>query len=466
MSLGKLWALLRDNQFVRSVSVLVSGAALAHVITAISLPILTRLYSPADFNMLAAFSSLFAIFVVSASLRFDVAIPLPESDADALNILILALMFALISSLLLLIPIIIFPKLITDTINQPKLGPYLLLLPVGVFLGASYNSLQCWFSRKKQFGVIAKSRIGQSATSSGVQIGLGLIGTIGSLGLLLGHVLNSGSAVVMLSIRFYFNNRNNLRAVTIIRMKTLFLQYSKFPKYSSIEALCNIAAIQVPIIIIAATALGPEAGYITLAMYVIQAPMSLIGSSISQVYLSHAATEHRSGNLGKFTLTVLSGLIKAGVGPIVFIGIISPVMFSFVFGQDWERAGVLVSWFTPWFIMQFLASPVSMALHVTNSQRLAMLLQMFGIILRVGGVYLASTSVVTIQWTGEIFALSGFIFYSIYAYLIFKIAAISIEDFLFTTSRSLRYVIPWIFAGLIIIILNSFIKSILNTYIS
>lgn len=466
MGLRKLWALLRNNQFVRSVSVLVSGAALAHVITAISLPILTRLYSPSDFNTLAAFSSLFAIFVVSASLRFDIAIPLPESDADALNILILALMFALISSVVLLVPIIILPKLIADTLNQPKLEPYLLLLPLGVFLGASYNALQCWFARKKQFGLIAKSRIGQSVASSGVQIGLGLTGTIGSLGLLLGQVLNSGSAVVVLGARFYLNDRKNLRAITIIRMRTLFLQYSRFPKYSSIEALCNIAAIQVPIIIIAATALGPEAGYITLGMYVMQAPMSLIGSAISQVYLSHAAAEYRSGDLGKFTLTVLSGLLKAGVGPIAFIGIVSPVIFSLVFGHEWQRAGVLVSWFTPWFIMQFLASPVSMALHVTDRQKLALLLQIFGIFLRVGGVYLASTSVATTQWTGEIFALTGFIFYGIYGWLILKVAAISAEDFLLTTSRSLRYIIPWIIAGAIIIALNSFIKTILTIYVS
>ena len=44
---------------------------------------------------------------------------------------------------------------------------------------------------------------------------------------------------------------------------------------------------------IAALVSGQEAGYLGLAMYAVQAPMTLLGGAVSQVYLSRAAHEHR-----------------------------------------------------------------------------------------------------------------------------------------------------------------------------
>jgi O-antigen/teichoic acid export membrane protein len=91
MTLRDRWAALARNRLVRSVGVLVGGTAFAHAITAATLPIVTRLYTPADFSVLAVFASLLSIVSVAACLRFDVAIPIPEHDAEAVNLLALAL---------------------------------------------------------------------------------------------------------------------------------------------------------------------------------------------------------------------------------------------------------------------------------------------------------------------------------------------------------------------------------------
>ena len=63
--------LVGQGGFLRAVLVLVGGTAFAHAITALALPILTRLYSPADFSTLAVFSSLLSIVAVAACFRFD-----------------------------------------------------------------------------------------------------------------------------------------------------------------------------------------------------------------------------------------------------------------------------------------------------------------------------------------------------------------------------------------------------------
>lgn len=430
--------------FIRSVGVLVGGTAFAHGITALALPVLTRLYSPADFNALAAFSGLLAIISVAACLRFDIAVPIPETDHDAINVLGLAITSAALVSAMLVVLVLLGKQQIAVSLNQPVLAAYLWLLPIGVFLAASYSALQSWFVRKKQFGLIARSRVGQSAMSAGVQTGMGLAG-VAPFGLLLGYIMNTSAACVVLGYRLLRVDLNRLRTITRAHMRAMFVAYIRFPKYSTLEALSNSAALQVPIIMIAAFGIGPEAGYLTLAMYVMQAPMSLVGNAIGQVYLSRAPEEYHTGRMAAFTTDIFSALLKAGVGPLIFAGIVSPVAFAIIFGDEWRRAGLLVSWMTPWFVMQFLATPISMALHVTGNQRAALALQVFGLVTRITAVWGAAMFAESL--ISEAYAMSGFVFYLVYVVVLLRIVAAEGTAIKSGVLKCLPYVSMWILAG-------------------
>lgn len=399
--------------FLRSVAVLVSGTALGHGITAAVLPVLSRLYAPADFSVLAVFAALVSIISVAACLRFDVAIALPEQDQDALTLVVLSLGLAALVSACLWLLVLLAPQWIATQLNQPALQPYLGLVPLSVLLAGGYNALQMWFVRQKRFPLIARNRVAQSLGGAGVQVGAGWL-SLGPVGLLIGHAMNSGVACLFLGYRLLADRqqRSALRAVDGPSMRTLWRTYDRFPKYSSFEALCNNASVQLPVIMIAALAAPAEAGYLMMATYVMQAPMALIGVAVGQVYLSRAAEEHRSGALGRFTADVLAGLVKTGVGPLLAVGIVAPAAFGLVFGVGWERAGLLVAWMTPWFILQFITTPVSMGLHVTGHQRLALGLQVTGLLLRVAMVWMAA------RWSpgaiAEWYAVSGAVFYGLY----------------------------------------------------
>jgi O-antigen/teichoic acid export membrane protein len=429
------------SSFIRSVGVLVGGTALAHGITALALPVLSRLYSPADFSALAVFTSLLSIISVAACLRFDVAVTIPHRDTDAANLLALALGCALVVSLLVAVPVLLVPERIAGWLNQATLHSYLWLLPVGVLLAASYSALQGWLVRKKEFGQIARSRVAQSAAAAGTQVSTGMAG-VGTFGLLLGYVLNAGAACIVLGYRVIRFERESLRAITWPGMRAMAVEYHRFPKYSTWEALSNSAAIQIPIVMIAAMAVGPEAGYLSMAMYVMQAPMALVGTAIGQVYLSRAPEEHRAGRLGTFTAEVFGGLLKAGVGPLLLVGIVSPFAFPFVFGEEWRRAGHLVAWMTPWFIMQFLASPISMALHVAGRQRMAMSLQNFSLVVRVATVW--ATAVLLPAAVSESYALSGFFVYGVYGMLVLIIVRAQPRELLMGIRKAFPTTLVWL----------------------
>ena len=77
-----------SNQFFRDTLILVGGTISAQVIVLLASPILTRIYSPEEFGILSVYSAILAFFTIFASLRYELAIPLPEKKEAANHILI------------------------------------------------------------------------------------------------------------------------------------------------------------------------------------------------------------------------------------------------------------------------------------------------------------------------------------------------------------------------------------------
>lgn len=444
-----------QHSFIRSVGVLAGGTAIAQGVAILALPILTRLYSPEDFSILAVYAGLLGIISVAATLRFELAIPIAEKDNDATNLLALAILSSAVIAFIVLCIVLVIPGPIVTLLKQPSLQPYLWLLPLGILLTCCFNSLQFWAVRKKAFAPIANTRIQQSLAGAGVQIGLGCLGVL-PLGLLLGQAINSGVGAFRLGQSVI--SKHDLLITTISRkgMLAMFHEHNRFPKFSTFEALANNANIQLPVVIIAALAIGPEAGYLALAMLVMQGPLGLIGGAIGQVYFARAPQEYKDGVLGLFTAKTLLGLINIGVGPMIFVGILAPDMFVFIFGDEWRRAGNIVAWLIPWFVLQLLASPISMALHVTNNQRAALILQVFGLILRVGAVLIASSLLPIVLV--EAYAISGMVFYATYFFVVAKMVSLDWKImFEGIFKKGIFIVLLWSILGVILLHIKKFI---------
>lgn len=379
-----------SGEFLRDVLKLSFGTLGGRLIALAALPLVTRLYSPDDFALLAVYLAIVSTVAVAACLRLEIAIPLADDDDDAANLLALALTgLGTVSGLALLLALLM-PDRLAGWLGKPAIAPYLWLVPLGVAFVGTYSAFQLWTTRARRFGSIARTRVGQAAAGVIVMLSLGWAG-VAPLGLLLGNMLNIGSGGFGLGLQALRRDRRKLRAVSPRRMKETLRRYRRYPVYSTPEALFNIAGVQVPILLIAAHA-GAEAGFLLLAMQVMAAPMTLLGSSISQVYMSRAPEEMRQGRLAPFTLSIMRRLMIVGVGPLVLAGALAPTLFPLIFGADWARAGVIVAWLVPWMALQFIASPVSMVMFVVGRQRAMLVLTTLGAVLRIGGVLICMTT--------------------------------------------------------------------------
>lgn len=395
----------------KAAAILASGTLIAQGSLILALPLLTRIYSPEDFSVLATYASILAVVSGVACLRFEIAIPQPESDDEALSLLKLALIFPVALSFVAFLLICLMEGGLFGGRKLPAIGEYAWLLPFGLLVIGWYTAISYWLLRLRKYSEVSINKIWQSVSSIAVQLGLGML-SAGPLGLILGHVTNSGAGVLGLFYKIRNNAGKIFSPIDYEVLKATFNKYQNFPKYSVPESLANSSNIQIPIILIAAWSLGPEVGFLALASRVIQAPVALIGGALSQVYSSRAPEEYRAGELAKFTAKIVEGLIKTGVGPLIFIGMISSKVFPVVFGVGWGRAGDMVFLMTPWIVMQFLVSPISLALHISNRQKIALFVQLAGLIMRVGAVFVAAH--ISRGSLIEAYALSSFVFYLTY----------------------------------------------------
>lgn len=420
--LGGSFAVLWSSSIVRSAGILVGGTAAGHLITVGVMPLTTRLFSPHEFGIAATFASLVGMVVAASCLRFDMAIALPDNDVEAINVLAVSIASALAVAVGVATVLALLPPGTIELFGQPELAPLLGLAPVAIAMGGSYLALQMWFVRRSNFRAIAHSRVIQSASAATGQLTLGGLG-VGPLGLIVGQILNTGGGSITLGALLVRRHRALLSSVTSLRMRAVFRKYDKFPRYSVGEALANAASIHLPILVIAALSQSSEIGYLSLGIFLLQAPMALVGNSVGQAYLAEAPDAHRAGRLGDLTARIARGLCRTVAVPMAATAVLAPIVFGTVFGAPWSRSGVLVAWMAPWFALQFITSPISTALHVDGRQRVAMLLQFLGLLLRLGAV--AAAAYGSLGGVSEAYAISGAGFYLVYLLVMLRLMGVS-----------------------------------------
>ena len=96
--MGLVRSRLARGGLVSKVMTLAGGTALAQLIGVAASPILTRLYTPADYGVLAALNSLVGFLVIPATMRYQLAITVAAEDRQARALLGVSLVSAVVAT--------------------------------------------------------------------------------------------------------------------------------------------------------------------------------------------------------------------------------------------------------------------------------------------------------------------------------------------------------------------------------
>jgi lipopolysaccharide exporter len=378
------WSQVAGGAFARSVVTLASGTAIAQLLLVLAVPVLTRLYSPADYGALAVYSSTLAVLVVLASLRYEAAIPLPEDDEVAGSLLMLT--FGLLAAMTAFVSLMVWlaGDAFVTAVNVPGLGPYLWLIPLG-FLGAgTYQALSYWAIRRREFGRVARTRLSQGAGQVVAQVGLGLAGA-GAPGLLIGDVIGRVAGAGGLAL-LVLRERPHAR-VTRASLAAVAARYRRFPLLTTWAGLLNIGSLQLPSILFSAGFGAAAAGLYALSFNMLVLPTMLLGQAVGQVFLSRAAAYAREPErLRQLTDRTALALFACGLPLFGAVALGGPQLFATAMGREWEQAGRYAQVLAPWFVVWLVSSPLSGLLSVREWQGSALAFTAFEFALRLGAV--------------------------------------------------------------------------------
>jgi len=376
----------KPSRFSKNVLTLVGGTTIAQLIVILSSPIITRLYSPDAFGLFSIFTSITGILAVIACLRYELAIMLPKSDKEAANVLGLCIIIVALLSILSIPTLILSQQIIIEYLNVPQLADFFWLFPIAMFLSGIFLALNYWNSRTKFFYRLSIAQVFKSVSTSGTQIGVGSLG-YATGGVLIGAniiglvVSTSVLGIQVLKDHLSFFNQN----ITVKGIVDAFKKYINFPKYDIWSALLNTISVMLPIFILTSNFNQTIVGYYSLAYMVLQLPITLIGSSISQVFFQKAAEAKNISKelLRKTVEKTIKPLIFLIFYPTILLILICPELFSFVFGVKWEESGNYARYLSLWIGISFISSPISTLFSICHKQKFSLFFNIIQIFLRI-----------------------------------------------------------------------------------
>lgn len=354
---------------MRGMAVLLAGSGLGRVVGILAIPLLTRLYTPEDFGVLAVFVGLVTILAPLVTLRYVLALPLPRHDALALNLLALSGMLLLGLTALVALALAIWGEALLTLVSMQVLAPWWWLIPVAVLGTAAYEMLNMWATRQRAYKIMARTQVFQSIGGALVKLGLGVAG-MQPMGLLLGQVVTQAGGVGQFLRGFSGDFRTGWPKVSLRLMRQVAWRHRGFPTWRMPSQFMMMASIQAPVLFMAAIYDAGTAGQFSLAVMALTLPVSVIGLSAGTALYGEAAKLINTDRPRVLTIatSIQKRLLLMALPPALVLFFLGEPIFALVFGEEWRMAGRFASVLAVSILFQFTSAPLIQVMNLLRSQ--------------------------------------------------------------------------------------------------
>jgi len=399
-----------DREFTKHVLTLMTGTGLGQVIALMLTPVVTRLFTPEDFSTLEQFAMLQAILVVFATGKYEFAIMLPTEKEKSQALVKLAIKIACWFSVGLLAVLFLTKEKIGDLFKNPDLENWLLLLPLAILSFAIFNTLNYWFSKKKQYGFAATSKVIHPIVSEPSKIGLGVAGWSGG-GLITAVVLGRISAVGYMIVK-YLKELGGVKVPENLVGKVA-QEYRKYPIYTIWGSLFGRLA-QWSHIFLFSYFFGIWAiGFFALSRRLVQNPLNILSNSFSQVFYQRISEIIDAKELKRFYFKHLARFSGLAGLMVLVIQVLPDNTMEVILGEEWSETMLFLKVLCWWFALNFISSSLSFINHRLQKQEAMFVLDLLHFILVVGTIcccfYLGMDAIATLTW----FVIAKVVFFTI-----------------------------------------------------
>lgn len=221
---------------------------------------------------------------------------------------------------------------------------------------------------------------------------LGVLG-MGVWGLVDGFIFGSGLFVLFFLLIFIYYDHHVLKDIRLFSFPILLRRHRDLPLANSpqvvLEMLQNYGIIYLAKIFFDASVVG----WYALSMRIMQAPLLLIGSSISQVLYKDAAEQYKvTGQIRDMVWKTLKIAMLVGLPFLLVLLVAGPWLFALVFGDAWKESGIYVQILAPWMFFDFIRYTIAQIPLIVKRTKTMFYISIVGNVLMVfsmcaGGLY-------------------------------------------------------------------------------
>lgn len=378
--------LIPKTEFSRNVARVAGGSFIAQAITIGLSPVLTRIFSPADFGYYSIFINIAATAGIISTFRYELAVMLPQKEEEAVNVASLSFFISLCYSLAITLILLLGGNPLLRLMKATEISDYIFLVGIYVFFFGIAWTLNYWLSRVKMFKELSWGKVAQSG---GTAISSILIFYLGWQhgGLIVGAVLGQISAGVLYLIYFRKDWQRLMPFVSWKKMKEMFHRYSHFLTYNTPHAFLNVLQDLIVTGIILYYFGAVASGLYFMCYRILRLPAGLISSSTYQVLFQRISELYPDGRAIQVQIKkVYKQLFLISLVPFGTLLIAGPFLFSLVFGAEWYEAGIYARLLVPSLMLNFIVSPVTAFLLVAKLQHYGIIAAAADIILRTGSL--------------------------------------------------------------------------------
>lgn len=359
----------KNTEFTKSVLTLMSGTFISQLIPMLFSPVVSRIYEPSDYALVAGYSSITVMLTIIATGMYDSALMIDKEDKDAINTGAFAILITIVISLISILIFLFLNNSIIKWVGNENLEFWLFLAPLTIFFHGLYQTLNVWNNRKGRYKLLASNKIIMTIITTSATIYFGYLGFKGK-GLIMSLLIGQGVSFVLLLTQTVRNDKLLFSFFSWELMIKSAKEHKDFPLYNMpqgfIDGFRESGLIWIISFFFGATSLGS----FSFTKNILLRPLQIIGNSVSQVFFQKASEIYNKTNdIYEISKKTFLFLLFLGLPFALFIFVWGENVFSFVFGQKWEEAGRFSKILIFWLLLSFVTSPLGFIPLILKKQK-------------------------------------------------------------------------------------------------
>ncbi len=383
------------GNFYKNISLILSGNVASHLIALLSLPILTRIFTPDDFGVYQLFLSFCSIAAIMVTGQYELSIIAPKYNYVAFKLVVATICISAIASMVLGWTIYIYSVFIPlQSMNYEYTSFWISLFTLAICV---YQVCYMWFVRQARYQKTVTSNVVNAVGCVLLPILFFYCGI--NQGLIKGMVI---AKILATGYMCYYMRNDCFKyygIMSISSLKRVLRQYNAFVKYALPGNVFNNIASQIPSFLLNYFYGVTVTGYYSMANRCINLPIALAAKSVGDVFKQEASFQYQqTGDCLSIYSKVSSLLLKGSIIYTVVVLALAPTVFSLILGSQWYEAGTYAQLLVLAGATGLIYSPLSSIYVLTVKVREYMILQIISLSLIVV-VFVISGSLLSVEYT-------------------------------------------------------------------